>query len=129
MKTKTHFAFRVDIWDDTGDSIVEHVAGITDLKLPITKRLSRIVKKTNKPLRHLFRTGACGCHFADESRLVQFSQMPAMPKGALSFLHTAVAHVSQTQSRQQCRRLVVLFRMIGERDGGFATSGEFLCHV
>jgi hypothetical protein len=26
MKTKTHFAFRVDIWDDTGDSIVEHVA-------------------------------------------------------------------------------------------------------
>jgi hypothetical protein len=28
MKTKTHFAFRVDIWDDTGDSIVEHVAGV-----------------------------------------------------------------------------------------------------
>jgi hypothetical protein len=21
MKTKTHFAFRVDVWDDTGDSI------------------------------------------------------------------------------------------------------------
>jgi hypothetical protein len=30
MKTKTHFAFRVDIWDDTGDSILEHVAGIED---------------------------------------------------------------------------------------------------
>jgi hypothetical protein len=28
MKTKTHFAFRVDIWNDTGDSIVEHVAGV-----------------------------------------------------------------------------------------------------
>jgi len=28
MKTKTHFAFRVDIWDDTGDAIVEHVAGV-----------------------------------------------------------------------------------------------------
>jgi hypothetical protein len=27
VKTKTHFAFRVDIWDDTGDSIIEHVAG------------------------------------------------------------------------------------------------------
>jgi hypothetical protein len=27
VKTKTHFAFRADIWDDTGDSIVEHVAG------------------------------------------------------------------------------------------------------
>jgi hypothetical protein len=33
MKTKTHFAFRVDIWDDTGDSIVEHVAGIDDFKV------------------------------------------------------------------------------------------------
>ena len=30
MKTKTYFAFRVDIWDDTGDSIVEHVAGVDD---------------------------------------------------------------------------------------------------
>ena len=30
MKTKTHFAFRVDIWDDTGDSIVEHVAGVDE---------------------------------------------------------------------------------------------------
>jgi hypothetical protein len=27
MKTKTYFVFRVDIWDDTGDSIIEHVAG------------------------------------------------------------------------------------------------------
>ncbi len=30
MKTKTHFAFRVDIWDDSGNSIVEHVAGVDD---------------------------------------------------------------------------------------------------
>jgi hypothetical protein len=27
------FTFRVDIWDDTGDSIVEHVAGIDDFKV------------------------------------------------------------------------------------------------
>ena len=33
MKTKTHFAFRVDIWDDTRDSIVEHVAGVDDFEL------------------------------------------------------------------------------------------------
>jgi hypothetical protein len=32
LKTKTHFAFRVDIWDDTGDSIVEHVAGVDDFE-------------------------------------------------------------------------------------------------
>jgi hypothetical protein len=33
MKTKTHFTFRVDIWDDTGDSIVEHVAGVDDFEV------------------------------------------------------------------------------------------------
>jgi hypothetical protein len=33
MKTKTHFAFRVDIWDNTGDSIVEHVAGADDFQV------------------------------------------------------------------------------------------------
>jgi hypothetical protein len=33
MKTKTHFAFRVHIWDDTGDSIVEHVAGVDDFEV------------------------------------------------------------------------------------------------
>jgi hypothetical protein len=33
MKTKTHFALRVNIWDDTGDSIVVHVAGLNDLEV------------------------------------------------------------------------------------------------
>jgi hypothetical protein len=33
MKTKTHFAFRVDIWDDVGGSIVEHVAGVGDFEV------------------------------------------------------------------------------------------------
>jgi hypothetical protein len=32
-ETKTHFAFRVDIWDDTGDSIVEHVTGVDDFEV------------------------------------------------------------------------------------------------
>src|SRR5919197_5066705 len=33
VKTKTHFAFRVDIWDEAGDSIVEHVAGVDDFEV------------------------------------------------------------------------------------------------
>jgi hypothetical protein len=33
MKTKTHFAFRIDIWDDTGDSIIKHVAGVDDFEV------------------------------------------------------------------------------------------------
>ena len=32
VKTKTYFAFRVDLWDGAGDNIVEHVAGIDDLE-------------------------------------------------------------------------------------------------
>jgi hypothetical protein len=35
MKTKTHFTFRVDIWDDAGDSIVEHVAGAGDFEVAV----------------------------------------------------------------------------------------------
>jgi hypothetical protein len=33
VKTKTHCAFRVDIWDDIGASIVEHVAGVGDFEV------------------------------------------------------------------------------------------------
>jgi hypothetical protein len=33
MKAKTHFAFRIDVWDDAGDSIVEHVAGVDDFEV------------------------------------------------------------------------------------------------
>src|SRR5215510_766764 len=33
MNTKTHFAFRVDVWDDTGNSIVENVAGVDDFEV------------------------------------------------------------------------------------------------
>jgi len=33
MKTKTYFAFRVDIWDATADYIAEHVAGVDDFEV------------------------------------------------------------------------------------------------
>ena len=33
MKANTHFAFRIDIWDDAGGSIVEHVAGVDDFEV------------------------------------------------------------------------------------------------
>jgi hypothetical protein len=28
--TRTHFSFRIDLWDEAGDNIVEHVAGVED---------------------------------------------------------------------------------------------------
>jgi hypothetical protein len=35
VKTKTYFAFRVDVWDAAGDNIVEHVAGVDDLETAV----------------------------------------------------------------------------------------------
>jgi hypothetical protein len=33
MKTKTYFAFRVDVWDSAANSIVEQIAGIDDFEV------------------------------------------------------------------------------------------------
>jgi hypothetical protein len=30
MKTKTHFAFRIDTWDEAGNSIIEQLASLED---------------------------------------------------------------------------------------------------
>ena len=30
MTTRTHFVFRIDLWDEAGDNILEHVAGVED---------------------------------------------------------------------------------------------------
>jgi hypothetical protein len=35
MKTKTHFAFRIDVWDDAGDNLVEHLAGLDDYAMAV----------------------------------------------------------------------------------------------
>jgi hypothetical protein len=35
MKTKTHFAFRIDTWAPDGESIVEHIAGVEDYQVAL----------------------------------------------------------------------------------------------
>jgi hypothetical protein len=35
MNTKTHFPFRIDVWDDRGVSIVQHVAGVDDFETAV----------------------------------------------------------------------------------------------
>ena len=55
MKTRTQFTHRVDMWDDAGQTIIEHLAGVEDFDLPhlrarriqasIQTRLSRRGKK------------------------------------------------------------------------------------
>jgi hypothetical protein len=33
MTTRTHFAFRIDMWSPDGASIIEHVAGVEDFQV------------------------------------------------------------------------------------------------
>jgi hypothetical protein len=33
MKNRTHFAHRVDAWDDEGSNVIEHLAGVEDFEL------------------------------------------------------------------------------------------------
>jgi hypothetical protein len=33
MKTRTHFAHRIDTWDDAGDNIIEHVASVENVRV------------------------------------------------------------------------------------------------
>lgn len=33
MEIRTHFTYRIDIWDDTGHSIMEHVVGVEDFQV------------------------------------------------------------------------------------------------
>jgi hypothetical protein len=35
MNTKTHFPFRVDVWDEHTDGVVRHVAGIDDYETAV----------------------------------------------------------------------------------------------
>ena len=35
MVTKTHFPFRIDVWDDRGKSIMQHVAGVDDFETAV----------------------------------------------------------------------------------------------
>jgi hypothetical protein len=33
MTTRTHFAFRIDMWSPDGSSIIEHIAGVEDFQI------------------------------------------------------------------------------------------------
>ena len=35
MITRTHFAHRINLWDSTGDNIIEHLAGVEDFELAL----------------------------------------------------------------------------------------------
>jgi hypothetical protein len=56
MKTKTHFAFRIDVWDDAGDNLVEHLAGLDDYAMAVVAywARSRTGRKTRSRCARVF---------------------------------------------------------------------------
>jgi hypothetical protein len=44
MKTRTYFAFRVDVWDSAANSIVEHIAGVDDFEVAVTTYRAAVVR-------------------------------------------------------------------------------------
>jgi hypothetical protein len=66
MKTKTHFAFRVDIWDDIGDSIVEHVAGVDDFEVAEATYRAAVARWPTAPI--TLRQGARDVHESGQQR-------------------------------------------------------------
>jgi hypothetical protein len=92
MKTKTHFAFRVDIWDDTGDSIVEHVAGADDFEVAEATYRAAIARWP--AARITLRQGARIVH---ESRLV--SPIIALPLSCSGVAtHSGLRHARRIQN-------------------------------
>ena len=45
MKTKTYFAFRIDVWDDAGNNVVEHLAGLEDHMMAVAAYWAAVVAK------------------------------------------------------------------------------------
>jgi hypothetical protein len=50
MKTKTHFAFRVDVWDAEGNNLVEHLAGLDDHAMAVAAYWAAVVAKPKEKI-------------------------------------------------------------------------------
>src|SRR5262249_10350265 len=50
MKTKTHFAFRIDAWDADGNSVVEHLAGLDDQGMAVAAYWAAVTAKPKEKI-------------------------------------------------------------------------------
>jgi hypothetical protein len=44
MKTRKYFIYRIDLWDQAGENIVEHVAGIEDFDVAMAAYRAAIAR-------------------------------------------------------------------------------------
>jgi hypothetical protein len=50
MKTKTYFAFRIDVWDSEANNVVEHLAGIEDHMMAFAAYCAAIAAKPKEKI-------------------------------------------------------------------------------
>jgi hypothetical protein len=62
MKTRTNFTHRVDMWDCTGQNIIEHLAGVEDYEVALAtyRRLPTLARHPHHP--------AAGARVIEDSR-------------------------------------------------------------
>jgi hypothetical protein len=94
VKTKTHFAFRVDIWDDTGDSIVEHVAGVDDFE--VAEATYRAAVARSPAARITLRQGIRVVH---DTRVTPPALLPICPPRALQRSPVLSEQISNADSK------------------------------
>ena len=66
--TRTHFAFRIDMWDRDSESIVEHIAGVQDYQVAMATYLAACQRWPNAPI--TLRQGARIIENSRQTRLV-----------------------------------------------------------
>lgn len=50
MKTKTYFAFRIDVWDSSGDSMTEHLAALEDYAMAVAAYWAAVAAKPKEKI-------------------------------------------------------------------------------
>jgi uncharacterized membrane protein len=50
MKTKTHFAFRIDAWDADANNLVEHLAGLDDHDMAVAAYWAAVTAKSKQKI-------------------------------------------------------------------------------
>ena len=50
MKTKTYFAFRIDVWDGDGSNIIEHLAGLDDHMMAVAAYWAAVAAKPSEKI-------------------------------------------------------------------------------
>jgi hypothetical protein len=68
MNYRTHFAYRIDLWDADGENVVEHLAGVDDSQVAMATYLAACERWPDAPI--TLRQGARVIQDSRRTRLV-----------------------------------------------------------